>query len=107
MTLYIQQLQQKIVANSIEQSKRENRNHGNQESLEKEVKLEEEKVRADQGKVKRGTQAASPKVFCGRNNSCTKWKRAAWLQPFLLKPSSEVELRLPLFFACQRKILDE
>jgi hypothetical protein len=50
MTLYIHQLQQKIVANSITDRKRENRNHGNQESREKEVKLEEKEIRADKAK---------------------------------------------------------
>jgi hypothetical protein len=48
MTLYIQQLQQNTVANSIEQSKGRIEN-GNQEESREEVS-KEEKVRADQAK---------------------------------------------------------
>jgi len=44
MTLYIQQLQQKIVANSIEQSKGRIENGNQEESREEDSK--EEKVRA-------------------------------------------------------------
>ena|SRR5579859_7265686 len=69
MTLYIQQLQQKIVANSIEQSKRENRKHGNQESRKEKVS-KEEKVRADKAKYNGGRTKRPPKFFVACFDSC-------------------------------------